>query len=152
MENFKTQSIDHQLCFALYSANLAMTKAYKDILKKYAITYPQYLVLMVLWENKNLTVNTIGDILFLDSGTLSPMIKRMEVMKLLKRVRSKEDERVVKVEVTREGIKLKEKMKDIPNIMFCKTECSIDEIKKHTQKLKNLRATLVKNSGDQYES
>ncbi|MBC7428633.1 MAG: MarR family transcriptional regulator [Bacteriovorax sp.] len=129
-----------------------MAKAYKDILKKYAITYPQYLVLMVLWENKNLTVNTIGEILFLDSGTLSPMIKRMEAMKLLTRVRSIEDERVVNVKVTKEAIRLKEKMKDIPYLMLCKTEYSIDEIKKHTQKLKNLRATLVKNSGEQYES
>ena len=100
--------LDHQLCFAMYSASLAMTKAYKKLLAPLDITYPQYLVMMVLWEKDQVTVSELGGRLFLDSGTLTPLLKRMEAMGLLHRTRDAEDERRVLVSLTPAGRALRE--------------------------------------------
>lgn len=96
-ENLK---LENQLCFAIYACSREITRLYRPVLEQFNITYPQYLTLLVLWEHNRLTVKEIGELLHLDSGTLTPMLKRMEAMDLVKRVRSMDDERKVWIEVT----------------------------------------------------
>ena len=110
--------LDRQLCFALYAASRAMTRAYQPMLKKFGITYPQYLVLLVLWEwdeesrdSERCTVSALGDQLMLDSGTLTPLLKRMEVLGLLQRLRSARDERVTLIVLTRAARTLRQEVK-----------------------------------------
>ena len=100
---------------------------YRPLLKKLDITYPQYLVLLLLWEKKQQTVTELGERLFLDSGTLTPLLKRMEGRGMVQRSRSREDERKVIVEITRKGGRLKEKALEIPGKMFCQSGLSIEE-------------------------
>ncbi|WP_034924688.1 MarR family winged helix-turn-helix transcriptional regulator [Gillisia sp. CAL575] len=106
--------LDNQICFPLYSVSRLITKAYKPFLEKMGITYPQYLVLMVLWEHGNLSVNQIGEKLLLNTNTLSPLIKRMAKIDLLNRTRSTEDERSVRVELTEKGKDLKNLASEVP--------------------------------------
>jgi DNA-binding MarR family transcriptional regulator len=106
--------LSRQICFPLYSASRLITKAYKPYLDEMEITYPQYLVLLVLWENNSLSVNQITEKLLLNTNTLSPLLKRMEKMELLQRTRSSEDERSVIVQLTEKGRRLKEQAKPIP--------------------------------------
>lgn len=106
--------LENQICFPVYSASRLITKAYKPFLDEMELTYPQYLVLMVLWENEPLTVNKISEKLLLKTNTLSPLLKRMEKVGLLSRTRSKEDERIVVVELTEKGKGLKNKARPIP--------------------------------------
>ena len=120
--------LDRQLCFALYSASLAMTKIYKPLLEPLGLTYPQYLVLLALWERDGLAVNQLGERLFLDSGTLTPLLKRMETAGLLKRTRSTRDERQVRVALTAQGQALKEKARGVPNAMLAASACSIADL------------------------
>lgn len=115
MENeFEQLKLENQICFLLYAASREMTKQYKPILEDLDVTYPQYLVLLLLWEHESLTVKGMGEKLFLDSGTLTPMLKRMEEQGLLVRERSDEDQRSVSVKLTSEGQNLKQKAADIP--------------------------------------
>lgn len=100
--------LDNQLCFALYAATRAITKTYRERLEPLGLTYPQYLVLLVLWELDGQTVSQIGSKLMLDSGTLTPLIKRMEGMKLVTRMRGASDEREVTVSLTPEGWALRD--------------------------------------------
>ena len=134
--------LDHQLCFALYSASLAMTKLYTPLLSALNLTYPQYLVLLVLWEQDSLTVTALGERLHLNSGTLTPLLKRMEVSKLVVRERSLEDERRVLVSLTPEGKKLKSRAATIPPCVAEATNCSLSELMALTQQLKTLRDQL----------
>src|SRR3989338_8092204 len=99
--------LDNQLCFALYSASLAMTKLYKPLLDELGLTYPQYLALLVLWEQDSLMVSELGERLYLDSGTLTPLLKRLETSGLVSRLRDVEDERRVHISLTAAGRKLK---------------------------------------------
>ena len=99
--------LDNQLCFALYSASLAMTKLYKPLLDELGLTYPQYLAMLVLWERDGLTVSELGERLSLDSGTLTPLLKRLEAAGLIARIRAVEDERRVHITLTAAGRKLK---------------------------------------------
>src|SRR3954463_1874064 len=92
--------LDNQLCFALYSASLAMTKLYKPLLDELGLTYPQYLVMLVLWEGDGRTVSELGERLSLDSGTLTPLLKRLEAAQLVSRIRDTEDERRVHIMLT----------------------------------------------------
>jgi DNA-binding MarR family transcriptional regulator len=101
-----TLPVDRQLCFALYSASRAMTAAYRPILTELNLTYPQYLVLLVLWEEGRVTVGRLGDRLHLDSGTLSPLLKRLEANGFVRRERSLDDERLVDVMLTPAGRRL----------------------------------------------
>jgi len=101
--------LDNQLCFALYSASLAMTKAYKPLLAELGLTYPQYLVLMALWQEPGLTVSQLGERLFLDSGTLTPLLKRLEGAALVTRLRDVADERQVRINLTAAGRALKKR-------------------------------------------
>ncbi|WP_113928908.1 MarR family transcriptional regulator [Bacillus sp. P14.5] len=115
MENeFEQLKLENQICFLLYAASREMTKQYKTLLEDLDVTYPQYLVLLLLWEHESLTVKGMGEKLFLDSGTLTPMLKRMEEQGLLVRERSIEDQRSVWVALTSKGLGLKQKAAGIP--------------------------------------
>lgn len=106
--------LSNQLCFPLYAASKEVIKKYKPYLDKYDLTYTQYIVLMVLFEYKNINVKTLGDKLYLDSGTLTPLLKKLEQKDILVRKRNKNDERNLIVSLTSKGEKLKDKLKDIP--------------------------------------
>jgi len=106
--------LENQICFPIYSVSRLITKAYKPFLDKLGLTYPQYLVLIVLWEDDGLSVNKISDKLMLDTNTLSPLLKRMEKMELLNRRRSSKDERSVEVHLTEQGKQLKSEARHIP--------------------------------------
>ena len=128
-------ALDNQFCFALYSASLATTKAYKPYLDAIGLTYPQYLVMLVLWQQDDVLVKSIGEQLFLDSGTLTPLLKRLEVASLIARTRDDSDERQVRITLTREGRALKKKALDIPYQMLCASGQT-------PEALMNLRASL----------
>ena len=114
-------SLDRHLCFALYSASRAMTAAYRPILTELNLTYPQYLVLLVLWEEDCVTVGQLGERLQLDSGTLSPLLKRLEANGLVRRERSQSDERLVDVTLTDAGRRLERRAQCIPQRVFPST-------------------------------
>ena len=135
--------LDNQLCFALYSASLAMTKVYKPLLDDLGLTYPQYLAMLVLWERDGLTVSELGERLFLDSGTLTPLLKRLEALGLVARIRAVEDERRVHITLTAAGRKLKVRAAKIPGCVLSATQCSIPELVSLTQQVQALRARLV---------
>lgn len=137
------QQLDHQLCFALYSASLAMTKLYKPLLEPLGLTYPQYLALLVLWERDGLTVGELGERLFLDSGTLTPVLKRMEASGWLSRARAADDERRVLVHLTTEGRALKRRAASVPRELAAATGCSADELVGLTRRLQQLRTQLL---------
>lgn len=134
--------LDNQLCFALYSASLAMTKLYKPLLETLALTYPQYLVMLVLWERDGVTVSALGERLTLDSGTLTPLLKRLEQAGLLSRQRSTEDERQVLVSLTSEGCKLKTTAAAIPGCVVEAAACPIPELMALTRQVQSLRQRL----------
>jgi len=134
--------LDQQLCFALYSSSLAMTKLYKSLLAPLGLTYPQYLALLVLWERDGLAVGELGERLFLDSGTLTPLLKRMEGAGLVQRLRDAADERRVLIQLTAAGRALKAQAEAVPKAILCASNCQIDEIAQLTQRLKALRDDL----------
>ena len=135
--------LDNQLCFALYSASLAMTKLYKPLLDELGITYPQYLVLLVLWEADGPTVSELGQRLSLDSGTLTPLLKRLEAAGLISRLRNPSDERRVHIQLTAAGRKLKTKAARVPSCVLAASQCSVSELVQLTQQVKNLRDRLA---------
>ena len=135
-------ALDAQLCFALYSASLAMTKLYKPLLEPMGLTYPQYLVMLVLWEEDGQPVSAIGERLTLDSGTLTPLLKRMEAAGLVQRLRDAADERRVLIQLTPAGRTLKAQAESVPKEILCASNCQIDEISQLTQRLKTLRDNL----------
>lgn len=120
--------ISNQLCFPIYALSKEITNQYRPFLDKLDLTYPQYLVLMVLWEHKKLNVCEIGKILRLDSGTLTPLLKRLEAKQIVKRERSKQDERIVEVSLTEKGIALEEDAVCIPVQLMEKVQLSAEEI------------------------
>jgi len=135
--------LDNQLCFALYSTSLAMTKLYKPLLDELGLTYPQYLAMLVLWEKDGLTVSELGERLFLDSGTLTPLLKRLEVSGLVSRLRDVEDERRVHITLTAAGRKLKSRAAGIPGCILSAAQCAIPELVALTQQVQALRQRLV---------
>ena len=135
--------LDHQFCFALYSASLAMTKAYQPLLAALGLTYPQYLVMLVVWERDGMTVSEIGKRLFLDSGTLTPLIKRLESAGLIVRVRDVEDERRVRAKLTAAGRLLKSKAVDVPRCVTSKTGYEAEKLLSLNQVLRQLRKRLI---------
>ena len=106
--------LENQLCFPLYACSKEIIRTYKPFLDEIDLTYTQYITMMVLWEKKEMNVKTLGENLFLDSGTLTPVLKKLESKGYLKRNRSKDDERNLLVSITKEGEALKEKAKNIP--------------------------------------
>ena len=141
-----TPRLDEQLCFTLYSASLAMNKLYRRLLAPLDVTYPQYLVLMVLWEQDGMTVSEIGERLFLDSATLTPLLKRMEAAGMLTRARAASDERQVIVSLTEAGAALSEQAKALPVAVMCATSCSVQELQQMKGQLDRLRAQLAEAS------
>jgi DNA-binding MarR family transcriptional regulator len=135
--------LDNQLCFALHSTSLAMTKVYKPHLDALGVTYPQYLVLLVLWERDGLGVSEIGARLFLDSGTLTPLLKRLEAQGLVDRSRDPEDERRVEVRLTDAGRALKEDAAGIPACILGATGCNVEDIVRIVGEIKALRTKLA---------
>jgi DNA-binding MarR family transcriptional regulator len=135
-------ALDHQLCFALYSASLAMTKVYKPLLAPLGLTYPQYLVMLVLWEGDGVTVSQLGERLRLDSGTLTPLLKRLESQGLLHRLRDSADERRVLLQLTATGRALHAQAVAVPQTIACATACELTELQQLTQQLRTLRDRL----------
>ena len=136
--------LDHQLCFALYSASLAMTKLYKPLLAPLGLTYPQYLVMLVLWETDGLTVSQLGERLALDSGTLTPLLKRIEAAGLVQRLRDTADERRVLLQLTPPGRALKAQALAVPEAVACAAGCKLDELTALTARLKALRDDITR--------
>lgn len=132
--------LENQVCFSLYSAANAMVRAYRPLLKELDLTYPQYLAMLVLWKEPGISVKTLGDMLHLDSGTLTPLLKRLEAKGLVKRGRSELDERVRVLHVTQEGESLKANAKNVPEAMLCKAGGNVDEL----LELKGLCESLLK--------
>ena len=118
-ENDDPLRLDRQLCFAVYSAAHAFTAAYKPLLEPFGLTYPQYLVLLVLWERDGLNVKEIGARLHLDSGTITPLLKRLESAKLLKRSRDPQDERNLRVQLTEAGRSLRHQVAGAREAVVC---------------------------------
>jgi MarR family transcriptional regulator, organic hydroperoxide resistance regulator len=135
-------ALDRQLCFALYSASLAMTKVYKPLLAPLGLTYPQYLVMLALWEDDARTVSALGDKLALDSGTLTPLLKRLETQGQLSRERDAEDERRVIVRLTPAGRRLKVRARRIPQEIGRASGCELSEIVGLTRQLTSVRDAL----------
>lgn len=135
--------LDNQLCFALYSTSLAMTRLYKPLLGALGITYPQYLALLVLWEQDDLSVSELGERLFLDSGTLTPLLKRLEASGLVSRLRAVDDERRVHITLTPAGRALKERAAHIPGCILSATQCAIPELVALTGQVQALRQRLI---------
>ncbi|MFC5496161.1 MarR family winged helix-turn-helix transcriptional regulator [Caenimonas terrae] len=135
--------LDNQLCFALYSASLAMTKLYKPLLSELGLTYPQYLAMLVLWERDGLTVSELGERLFLDSGTLTPLLKRLEAAGLIARIRALDDERRVHVTLTAAGRKLKARAAKVPGCIVEAVQCPLPDIVSLTRQVQALRERLT---------
>ena len=134
--------LGNQLCFAIYSAGHAFNRVYKPLLDRLGLTYPQYLVMLVLWERDGVPVKDIGERLFLDSGTLTPLLKRLEAAHLLKRTRSTEDERQVLISLTSQGQALREKARAVPQAILAASACSLGELSAMKNELIALRDRL----------
>lgn len=131
--------LENQLCFKLYTASRLVSQLYYPLLEKIGITYPQYLVMIVLWEHENLSVKELGKFLYLDSGTLTPLLKKMEAKGLIKRSRDKDDERSVIISLTRKGEDLSSEADKVPQELFCKFDGDISEL----EGLQNLLGKLI---------
>lgn len=144
-DNRVTPVLNDQLCFAVYSLSLAISKVYRPLLKQLDLTYPQYLVMLVLWEGDQLSVSEIGEKLFLDSATLTPLLKRLEISGLLSRERSSRDERQVIICLTAAGKQLRAQAGQVMETMLCAMGCSIEEVQGLRDRLSDLRNHLVMN-------
>lgn len=134
--------LDNQLCFALYSTSLLMTKVYKPLLQELGLTYPQYLAMMVLWQGDGITVGEISARLLTDPGSLTPLLKRLEAEGLLKRIRSSADERVVELFLTDKGRALREQAKGIPPCIVQASQQSVEQLTALKEELVALRNSL----------
>lgn len=115
MNKYSKLELKNQICFPLYVCSKEIVRKYTPLLKEFDLTYTQYITLMALWENKELNVKELSDILFLDSGTLTPLLKKLEVRGLIKKTRLLDDERFVKISITEEGLSLRDNLIDIPD-------------------------------------
>ncbi|NSL86416.1 MarR family winged helix-turn-helix transcriptional regulator [Chitinophaga solisilvae] len=125
----KQLKLSNQLCFPVYALSRLVTSHYQPFLGELDLTYPQYLVMLLLWEHRTMTVKALGQALMLDSGTLTPLLKRLEAKKLIKRTRSTEDERVVNIQLTTAGTALKEQAAGIPQQMQQSLGLSQEEVR-----------------------
>ncbi len=113
-KNYDSLKLENQLCFPLYACSKELVRRYQPLLQKLDLTYTQYIVMMVMWEQKEINVKSLGEKLFLDSGTLTPVLKKLETKGYINRSRSKEDERNLNLIITKKGMELRKKAKDIP--------------------------------------
>jgi DNA-binding MarR family transcriptional regulator len=134
--------LDSQICFAVYSAAHAFNRVYKPLLDRLGLTYPQYLVMMVLWERDGIPLKDIGERLYLDSGTLTPLLKRLEQAGLIRRTRSTEDERQVLIALTSQGQALKDKARAVPSSILAASQCSVAELTAVKNEITALRDRL----------
>jgi DNA-binding MarR family transcriptional regulator len=146
MESNTTPLLDDQLCFALYSTGLAMNKVYRKLLRKLDLTYPQYLVMLVLWERDGVSVSDIGARLFLDSATLTPLLKRLETAGLVARARSSLDERQVMVSLTGAGRAMARDAAAIQEQVLCAAACPPGDLAALKRQLEQLRGKLGQGS------
>ncbi len=140
--------LDNQICFAVYSAAHAFNRFYKPLLERLGLTYPQYLVMLALWERDGVPLRDIGERLFLDSGTLTPLLKRLEAAQLIKRTRGTEDERQVLIALTPQGHALKEKARTVPSSLLAASACSVAELSAMKKEIVALRDRLNEVVGD----
>ena len=140
--------LDNQICFAIYSTAHAFNRVYKPLLDHLGLTYPQYLAMLVLWERDGVPVKDIGARLFLDSGTLTPLLKRLEKAQLIKRTRSSADERQVLIALTPQGQALREKAKAVPMGILSASACTVGEMAAMKDDLVALRDRLNKALGE----
>ncbi|NEW07838.1 MarR family transcriptional regulator [Paenibacillus sp. SYP-B3998] len=138
MSNSEFLKLENQLCFSLYASSRAITRMYRPFLEELGLTYPQYLVLLVLWDQEASTVKDLSEKLDLDSGTLTPMLKRMETQGLVKRQRSSEDERIVNIRITDAGLALYDKALCIPQTLLSSSGLSSEEIYSFNEQLKRM--------------
>ncbi|EPF67682.1 MarR family transcriptional regulator [Pseudomonas syringae] len=134
--------LDNQLCFALYSTSLMMTKVYKPLLQALGLTYPQYLAMMVLWERDGLTVGDVSTRLLTDPGSLTPLLKRLEGEGFISRTRSKEDERMVLLHLTAQGRELQQKALTVPGCVLSSSGLTMEKLRDLQAQLLQLREHL----------
>jgi DNA-binding MarR family transcriptional regulator len=134
--------LDNQLCFSLYTASRLITRLYQPYLKKIDLTYLQYIVMLVMWEKEKIFLKDLGELLYLDSGTLSPLIKKLEKKDLVKKQRSEQDERILELEITQKGKELKEKAKNIPFKIAKETGLTMEQY----QNIKKMTDDFIKNN------
>jgi len=143
----EARTLANQLCFAVYSTAHAFNKAYKPLLDPLGLTYPQYLVMLILWDEDEVTVKELGHRLQLDSGTLTPLLKRLEANGLVTRRRSEADERRVVVALTEAGKALDAKARDVPRNMLCSTGLTLDGLNRMREELLAVRSELTSSKG-----
>lgn len=128
MDKFESLKLSNQVCFPLYAASREVIKLYKPFLDEYNLTYTQYITMLVLWEDEKITIKELCKKLYLDSGTITPVIKKLEAMGLLIKYRDKSDERIVNVELTDKGRELKEEIVKVPEQVSCKVDGSVEDL------------------------
>jgi DNA-binding MarR family transcriptional regulator len=136
------------LCFAVYSASHAFNRVYKPLLDELGLTYPQYLVMVLLWEQDDQTVGSLGERLFLESSTLTPLLKRLEALGHVRRTRDPVDERQVRVRLTDKGRAMREKARDIPDCILEASGLEIDELRRLQSEIIALRTALERYQRD----
>lgn len=146
-KEYEALHLDNQVCFPIYAASRLVMQAYRPLLAELGLTYPQYLVMMVLWETDARTVGELGERLYLDSGTLTPLLKRLEKQGLLTRNRRKEDDRTVENHLTEQGLALKEVAVNIPSELVCSADLDVDELGDIQVKLNELVEKLLSYHG-----
>mgnify|MGYP003448558600 FL=1 len=144
MNKYDNIKLDNQICFSLYAASREIIKLYKPVLDKFNLTYTQYITMLVLWEEEKATVKGIGKRLHLDSGTLTPLLKKLEAMELITRYRDSNDDRVVIAELTEKGRNLKEEIVNVPEKVFCKVNMDVEMATELKSKLDELLEILRK--------
>ena len=142
-DGFKELFLDAQLCFTLYATSLAMTKVYRPLLTPMGLTYPQYVVMLALWQHGEMTAGALGEQVALDSGTLVPVVRKLTTLGLVKRARNPADDRSVLISLTAAGRKQANSAKAVKNQIACATQFTPAEIQTLMRSLKKLRAALT---------
>lgn len=143
MNNDELLKLDNQLCFAVYACSREIIKSYRPYLEKLGLTYTQYITMMVLWETGEISAKDLGNKLHLDSGTLTPLLKKLENMGLVKRQRDAEDERSLLVTLTNKGRELKTNAGEIPEKIFCGLKITMEKLVELREELNHLTQNLI---------
>lgn len=147
-DSYEALKLKNQLCFPLYVCSKEIVRGYTPYLKPVGLTYTQYITMMVLWEEQRITVGELGHRLYLDSGTLTPLLRKLETAGYLVRERSEEDERVVEIRVTEEGMALREQVKDIPHRLGRNIMCGAGLTDEEVSQLYTLLYKVIKGTGE----
>ena len=142
MQKYEVIKLDNQLCFPFYAISREIIKLYKPILDKFNLTYTQYITMLVLWEEEEINFKRLGERLHLDSGTLTPVVKKLEAMDLVTKYRTKEDDRVVVVKLAEKGKALKDDITVVPNEISCKIDIEKKQYLELKESLKNILEKL----------